>query len=199
MADVDPGDILRLGCALHYDGIYDIVNVWHVLVDDVSGITWAQATVSIQTWCNALYDDLKATLSDNIGTLNISVANVTQVTTLGSIAWSPTWSGADAGDVTPAGACCFAWARTYKPRVQMRKYFGVFTEGGLTNGVWVTAVRDDCEAAMTYAIAESALGGSRTFQGVVYNRTLGTYQKGVSVDSTAEPAYQRRRTRGRGS
>lgn len=199
MSDVNPGDILRLGAGLIYDGLYDVVGVWHVEVDDDSGLTWAQVTTSIQLWLDNVYDELKLTLSDQIGTGSVSVANVTQLTTLGSIPWSPTWGGAAAGDPTAAGVCLFAWNRTYKPRVQMRKYFGVFAESQVTDGFFVTAAREDAAAAMAYARAQASMGGNRTFQAVAYNTALGTFEYGVSTETSAEPAYQRRRKRGRGS
>lgn len=199
MADVNDGDIVRIGAGLLYDGIYDVVNVWHVRVDTAGGATWAELSTDIQAWLNSLMADLKDELVDGIGTGAISVSNVTQLTTLGSIPWSPTWAGAQVSDPTAAGVGCFAWARTYKPRVQIRKYFGVFSEAGITGGFWIAAVQDACEAAMDYAIAERALGGDRTFQAVAYNRTLETTEIGRSVAVAAEPAYQRRRKRGAGS
>ena len=199
MADVDDGDILRLGAVFDFDAIYDVVNVWHVLTEATAGRTWAQATTAIQSWLDSVYASLKTPLSDEMTTGEVSVANVTQGTTLGTIAWSPTWSGAGAGDQTAAGVCCFTWARTYTPRVQIRKYFGVFPETNIADGSWATAARTGCEGAMTYAIAPHAAAAFTNFQAVAYNRTAGTYTLAVSVASSAEPAYQRRRRRGRGS
>lgn len=199
MADVNDGDVLRLGAGLNLDGIHDVVNVWHVLANHATGTAWAAIVASIQSYMNNLYDDIKGELSVNIGTSLITVANVTQVTTLGAIAWSPTWAGTAAGDNTAAGVCCFAWARTYTPRVQIRKYYGVFSEGDIVDGVWTSGLRGNVELSMAYHIAPQAVTGAWTFTGIAYNRALGTYVFGVSVDSSAEAAYQRRRKRGRGS
>lgn len=199
MADVDSGDILRLGAGLSFQGIYDVVNVYHILADLDVGIDWAAATTYIQTYLDDLYDNIKVTLSDTIGTNVISVSNVTQLTTLGSIAWSPGWAGSEAGECTAPGVCCFTWARTYKPRVQIRKYFGVFGEANVVDGVWTAAVQNACIALMDEHRDAQVVSGPKTFQGVAYNRALQTYERGVSSDASAEPAYQRRRKRGRGS
>lgn len=199
MADVDSGDIIRIGARFDFDALYDVVNVWHLLCEATAGRTWAELTTAVQAWLNACYASLKTPLSDEMTTGDVQVANVTQATTLGTIAWSPTWSGAGSGDQTAAGVCCFTWGRTYKPRVQIRKYFGVFPETNIADGYWVTAARTGCEDAMTYAITAGAVGQFSNIQAVAYNRTLATYEKAVSVDSSAEPAYQRRRRRGRGS
>lgn len=199
MADVDNGDILRMGCGLSFEGIYDIVNVYHMRADLVAGVTWATLAATIQAYADNLYDYLKAQLSDAIGTNLISLANVSQMTTIGSIAWSPTWSGTEAGERTPPGVCCFTWGRTYTPRVQIRKYFGVFGEVDMAEGVWVSQIQSDCIDVMDYHIAPHDMGSGITLTGVAYNRALGTAVEAVSSDASAEPSYQRRRKRGRGS
>lgn len=199
MADFDSGDVLRLGAGLIYDGLYDVVNVWHVRAGATSGQNWAAVEAMVQDWLDGVYADLKTPLSDEIGTGQVSVANVTQDTTLGTILWSPTWAGANGSEPTAAGVCAFAWGRTHKPRVQLRKYFGVFCEINVVDGSWSTGVQDDVEAALTYAITPRSIDQFTEVQAVVYNRTLGTYELAYSVASAAEPAYQRRRKRGRGS
>lgn len=199
MADVDNGDIIRLGAGLSFQGVYDIVNVWHILAETGTGASWAVATTAIQGYLDTLYDEIKAVLSDTVGTNVISVVNVSQVTTLGSIAWSPTWAGTEGGECTPPGVNCFTWARTYKPRVQIRKYLGVFGEANLAAGVWSAAIQTACKAMMTYHVAPHLISGGLTFTGIAYNRTLATHELGVSVDASGEPSYQRRRKRGRGS
>lgn len=199
MADVNDGDIIRVGAGLVYDGLYDVVNVWHILATMVTGISWATLTTLLQDYLDDIYDNIKTPLNDEIGTGAISVANVTQVTTLGAIPWSPGWAGVESGEPTAAGVCCFTWARTYKPRVQIRKYFGVFGEVNVSTGSWTTAVQNACKAAMDYHIAEQEMNENVDFQGVAYNRLLDTYEVAYSSDVSAEPAYQRRRKRGRGS
>lgn len=199
MADVDDGDILRLGAGLSFQGVYDIVNVWHVIVGLVTGKTWAESELPIQNYVDELYDFIKATLNDDMGTNVISVANVTQATTIGAIAYNPTWAGTEGGEPTAPGNCCFTWGRTYAPRVQIRKYFGVFGEAGMAAGVWNAGVQDACEDSMDWHIAERIPSAGWTMQGIAYNRALGTHEFAHSVGVAAEPAYQRRRKRGRGS
>lgn len=199
MADVNDGDVLRLGAGLIYDGLYDVVNVYHVLVNHATGADWATVTSVIQNYLDDLYDFIKLRLVDAIGVGTISVANVTQGTTLGAIAWSPGWAGGDTGEPTAAGVCCFTWGRTYKPRVQIRKYFGVFGEVNMVDGSWHSNVRVACSDAMDHHIGARLPAAGWTFTGVAYNRILDTYEVAASVDTSGEPGYQRRRKRGRGS
>lgn len=199
MSDVNDGDILRFGAGLVYDGVYDVVNVFHVKATVSAGWAWGAFTAYIQDYLDALYDNIKTPLNDGMGTGAISVANVTELTTLGAIAWSPGWAGAESGEPTAAGVCCFTWGRTYKPRVQIRKYLGVFGEVNVTAGSWTGTVQNACKALMDDHIANMDLGGGVFLQGVAYNRALLTHELAVSSDVSAEPAYQRRRKRGRGS
>lgn len=199
MADVNNLDILRVGAGLNFQGIYDVVNVFHILAELDVGKTWAEVTVYLESYMNNIYSTLKTPLSDTIGTNVLSVANVTQDTTIGAIAWNPTWAGAESGECTAPGVCCFSWGRTYKPRVQIRKYWGVFGEVNVVDGVWTSTVQTACTAAMEEHIDRNLMTTGVYFTGVAYNRTLETYQAAVSADSSAEPAYQRRRKRGRGS
>lgn len=199
MADVDTGDIIRVGALLDFEGVYDVVNVWHGLVTAGGGVSWASMVSRLQAWMNNTYAPLKSVLSDAMGTGALQVSNQTQGTTLGSIPWLPTWAGADTSEVGVPGVALFAWGRTLQPRVQIRKYFGVFGEGQLLDGFFITAARTGAQGAMDYHIADQTVGGGTSMQGVAYNRTLRTFTLAISADTQAEPAYQRRRKRGRGS
>lgn len=99
----------------------------------------------------------------------------------------------------PPGICLLGWARTLKPRVQIRKYWGVFDEGGLTGGLWTAATRTACQNAMVDHITSFVGTNGLTVVGVAYNRTLLTTTDALSATTAEEPAYQRRRKRGRGS
>lgn len=199
MSDINTGDIIRVGAGLNFQGIYDVVNVFHFEWTVGGDIVFSTALTRIQSYLNDLYDEIKTQLSDTIGTGSLAISNVTQGLTFGASPWSPTWAGVESGQCTAPGVCCFAWGRTQKPRVQIRKYFGVFGEVNMVDGVWTSTVQNACEALMAIHIAQTAIGGASEVTGVAYNRLLDTITKANSVASSAEPAYQRRRKRGRGS
>ncbi|MCK4627326.1 MAG: hypothetical protein KAV00_18585, partial [Phycisphaerae bacterium] len=147
----------------------------------------------------AIYSNLTAYLSDEISPDNLTMQNVTQDTTFGAFAWSGWGGGTNVNEQTASGVCLFTWARTLKPRVQIRKYYGVFTEEGLTDGTWVSAVRNACNSAMVDHIQSFEGSEGLVMLGVAYNRTLLTTTDALSTDTAEEPGYQRRRRRGRGS
>lgn len=199
MSDIESGDVLRLGCSLSYENVHEIANVYHCLVTGGADKTFTEIVDDIQEYCDGLVQDLDTLFNTNILADKISVANVTQGLVFGAIDWGVFTQGGSAADPTAVGVCCLAYARTYVPRVQIRKYYGVFGETQMTDGVWAATVRDACATAMAYHITPQTLTDGLILLGVAYNRNLLSYTLGQSVVTAAEPTYQRRRRRGRGS
>lgn len=176
-----------------------MTNVWHAKVVAGGGISYAQAALDVQSYMADIYVELEPQLSDAMATDFLTLANVTQDTTFGAIAWQGSIVGDIATPITAPGVCLFAWARTLKPRVQIRKYFGVFTEAAVDDGLWNGTTRGVCDAAMVIHVQDYSAGPLLTLKGVAYNREFGSSVEAISVATAAEPAYQRRRKRGRGS
>lgn len=199
MAEVDQGDVLRIGAIWTFEGTHQVANIWHA--QNVAGgdRSYAAASVDVAQYMDDLYDNILANLSNEMVADYITLANVTQATTMGAIAWPVPLTGGGAGDVTAPGVCLFAYSRTFTPRVQIRKYLGVFTEPEMTDGLWGAGVRAAAMAMMAAHVTNYVGAGGMTLLGVAYNRTLQTVTLGVSTSTSGEPAYQRRRRRGRGS
>lgn len=199
MADFENGDIIRVAALMEYDGSDDVVNVYHIRFVEGGPSVWATMSVIIQ----AYMDNIMLTLDTELSTLMVAkelqVSNVSQTTVFGAIDWGDFAQGGGAGEVTAAGVCCFAFARTRKPRVQIRKYYSVFPQGSMVGGLWDQGVLDAVDDAMQYHIAEQTLSSTFHLQGVAWNRDLVTYEEGITVAVRSEPGYQRRRKRGVGS
>lgn len=199
MADVDTGDVLRLGTIWHLSNVFEIANVWHVRVLSGGGLGWADASEDMAEYAEDIYNFILGRLTDNQTTFQLTLANLTQVTTIGAFDWANPLQGGEAANNTAPGVCCLAWARTFRPRVQIRKYFGVFTEADIEDGVVVAALINDCVAALNRHVTSFTGVNGLEVLGVAYNRALETTTDGQSVTASPEPAYQRRRKRGRGS
>lgn len=199
MAEVETGDVLRMGATWQFEGAYEITNVWHALVQAGGGISYAEAGVDIQDYLEDIYTLVEPKLSDEMLTDYITLSNPTQATTFGAMAWGNALQGDVVTEVTAVGVCCLGWARTLKPRVQIRKYWGVFCEVDLQGGLWSSSLRAACQQALALHITPWSAGAALTLQGVAYNRTLDTFVLPISTTTAEEPCYQRRRRRGRGS
>lgn len=199
MAEINVGDVLRIGATWTLENNFEITNVWHAEVSGGNPTTYAGATQDIQDYMEEIYTELLPEMSDDMDTDFLTLSNLTEDTTFGAIAWGNPLAGANVNQVTAPGVCLFTWARTLKPRVQMRKYFGAYGNSSLTDGEWGAAARADASDAMSIHVLPWQTGAVIELTGVAYNRTLGTFVTGISVATALEPGYQRRRRRGRGS
>lgn len=199
MADVETGDVLRIGASFLLDGVFEIANVFHVRVTAGGSLDFSDASDDIQEYVDAIYDENKLWLSDHMGSYLLSLQNLTQDTTYGAFPFAAPIVGGASGQYLPLGTCCLTWGRTFKPRVQSRKYWGVFAEEGIVDGAWVASLLTACQAAHSVHALSFAGTNGLTVLGVAYNRTAGTTTDMTSVTGAIEPAYQRRRRRGRGS
>jgi hypothetical protein len=184
---------------MNIDQTHEITNVWHMLVTEGGGGTFEDSVADIQEYIDLLYDDLDTQFTNNQFADHLEVQNMTSEEVFGSIDWGTFTQGGNADQHTALGVCVFAWGRTRKPRVQIRKYFGVFTEGEAIDGVWQSSVLGAVNGSMAVHIDAQVLTGGLGLRGVAYNRDTGIHTFATSHVSSSEPAYQRRRKRGRGS
>lgn len=199
MADINDGDVIRIAAVMQLDLVHEITNVWHVLVVSGAPMTFAAATPDFQEYMDLMWFDLDARLSDHQTADRLEIQNVTTNEVFGSIDWGDFTAGAGVGDHNPLGVCAFAWGRTRTPRVQIRKYMGVFTEAELLDGRWTSVLLAELQTMIDEHIGQNTMSAGLVLQGVAWNRTLKTYTVATSGAVQAEAAYQRRRKRGRGS
>lgn len=199
MAEIDNGDVLRIGCAWVYDDAYEVTNVWHALAGSGANKAFVDIIDDVQEYVDALYTEMDTYLHEDMVVDRISVANVTQDLVFGSINYGVLAAGNMTLDPVAAGVALLAWARTLKSRVQIRKYYGVCGETSLTDGVWVSSIRTAAYTDMEYHIATNVMTDGLALTGVAWNRATLTYTLATGVATSAEPVYQRRRRRGRGS
>lgn len=199
VADFDNGDIIRLGAVMRYDGTDDMVNVWHVRIESGGPMAFAAASADFAEYVDDLYRSLVSYYSTVTVGDHISCKNVTQATVWAAFAWSPAFTGTNAIDRLATQMALLAWGRCAKSRVQIRKYFGPFTEQNMTSGLWVAAIQSACVARMFYHIAAQTMTNGLELKGVAYNRTAGTYEYALGATASTNPVVQRRRRVGRGA
>lgn len=199
MADFDTNDVVRLGCVMKFDGLYDIVNVLHVQITAGGGLAFAQATLDFQQYTDALYDTIDQLQSQLVTDDRISIANRTQNTVFGAIAWDAYVGGTLAQDPTPLQVALLAFGRTSVSRVQIRKYLGVFCEPNMTVGLWDAAARAAADAFMVYHVAGQTMDEGLVLRGCAYRHVTPRVVFAQSVSTSQVPVIQRRRRVGRGS
>lgn len=199
MADFDTGDIVRLGAQMTLNLTDEVVGVWHVRIEAGGPMAFAAAGQDFQEYIDGIYRPLVAYYTTAITSNYISVKNQTQATVWGSIAWNPSFTGTSVGERVTPQVALLAWGRTAKSRVQIRKYFGPFTDGNIAQGVWDAGTTAACAAVMSWHIGTQTMTNGLQLKGVAYNRTAGTYNYGLGATATNNPVIQRRRRQGRGA
>lgn len=199
MSDFDTGDVVRLGCVLKFNSLFDIVNVLHVKIVSGGGLAFAAFTLDVQEYCDALYANISGRLSDLVTDDRISIKNVTQSTVWGAIAWDAFAGGINAGEPTALQTACLAWGRTSISRVQIRKYLGPFTEADLADALWNSTARAAAQNYIDYHIVENLMGEGSVLQGVAYSPSLARATVALTGATSEVPVTQRRRRQGRGS
>lgn len=199
MADVDNGDVLRIAATWEYDGTEEVTNVFHVLVTSGGNKAFGDVSDDIEQYIDLMFDNIDTFLSDLMLVDRLSVANVTQHLVFGTLSWGAMAQGGSAGDPTASGVCLLAYGRTYKPRVQIKKYYGVFTEPDINDGSWSVGIRAAVTTDFNAHINPQTMTDGLAITGVAWNRDLETHTLANSSVTVVEPCYQRRRRRGRGS
>lgn len=199
MADFETNDIIRLGGVCRFDGAIDIVNTFHVMIVAGGPMAFAQASQDFVEYMDTLMDYVDAVQSTLITDDYISIKNVSQSTVWGSVAWNAYTGGADAGAATAPQVACLGFARTMLSRVQIRKYFGVFTQGDITDGEWLSAVTTPVYNAMGWHIQQQVMTQGLTLLGVAWSDLYTRATVALSPAASPTCVIQRRRRRGRGS
>ncbi len=199
MADFDNGDVVRLGAQFLMNATDTIVNVWHVRIEAGAPMAFAAAAQDFQDYMGFLYSGLMTYYVTTFLSDRISVKNETQNTVWGSIAFGVPLAGSSVGDETAQQTALLGWGRTQISRVQIRKYWGPFTETDMSNGLWLSGIRAAVLGRMDYHIGSQTLGNGLELIGVAYNKILERATPALSATTTAVPVVQRRRRQGRGS
>ena len=199
MADFENGDVVRLGAQFLLNGTDALVNVYTLQINSGGPMAFAAAAQDFADYLNSLYGGFLAYWPTTFQTDRISVKNETQDTVWGAIAWKTVLTGTNINDSLPPQVALLGWGRTPLSRVQIRKYFGVFCENHISNGLWASGLRFVVDTAMQYVIAPQTQPNGLVLQGVAYNKALARATTALTVTTAEVPVIQRRRRVGRGA
>lgn len=199
MADFDALDVFQVGAVMTFKGSHSIANVWTARITTGGGVTYAAMYGYAATYMDLLYANIASQLTSDMAPDYLTLKNITQSTVGGAFAWGTFAGGAHAGDPTAAQVAVLAYARTRVPRVQIRKYLGVFTEAHMTDGLWLSTALTPASDMMGDFIVAQSIGGGLQATGCAYNAALARVTFGHSPHVSTVPVIQRRRREGRGS
>lgn len=198
MADFNDGDVIRLGASFLMDTTDQIVNVFHVKIESGGPMAFAAAAQDFQDYIHYIYNPMMGEYTNQFASDRISVKNETENTVWGSIAFASPLLGTNLGDEAAQQVALLGWGRTPLSRVQIRKYWGPFTETSMTVGLWASALRAVVQTAMDYHIGQNAMPNGLQLKGVAYSKLLDRATYAISATTAGVPVVQRRRRKGTG-
>ena len=194
-------DILECAARMEFDASEDVVNVFQFEYQSVAPLTDQQGVDDVIEFLEAIYTIVRIAMVVLTTFRDIAVTNTTQGLAYGAFPWPTLVAGAELQDPMVPGSAMLSNFATLTPGVQLRKYWGVLSEG-----------HTGADALFT-AAALAQLAPANALMLIPFVATNGTWQFGhfssvplppafitpTAAVVSAIPAYQRRRKQGRGS
>jgi hypothetical protein len=199
MADVETGDIIRLGAKQRFQDAADIVNVYHLEVYAGGPMAIASAMEDFQEYLDSIYESWEQYVTDDLVAESVSVANLTQDTAWGSMAWGDYEGGTNLVSALAPQLALLSWGNTTRPRTQQRTYWGVFCEDEIQDGLWSNTLKSLGVFIESYLRDVQTMTHGLQLRAGAYNAAASRWLPIYSVNATDNPVVQRRRRIGRGS
>lgn len=194
-------DIIRVAAIMKYNGVDDIVNVFHFrIIATPTPNTNVNLLSDVGEHFGAAYAQIEALMPDEVAASAIHVYNITQDAPVGLGSWGTDFTGGTGtGEPMPThDACMVLWGTDVKRRVG-RTYLGPFTEGNHSGSFWSGAAVSAVGLWAAEMRQESAWGMGSELRLGVYARSSGAHSLITSVRIQPLVSTQTRRRIGRGS
>lgn len=194
------GDVMRVSARMKLEGVFDIVNVFHVIVDTLGAGGDANVLNDLAEYVGTAYSQFEGTLPDVVTADTIDMYNVSQDIPYGQHTWGGGFTGGtNSGDFTSVGSAVLLLFPTAAKRVQGRFYLGPVAEGHITAGRVNAASLANAENFAASIVTLDAYTNGSVFDYIVLSKAENTPHHPTTHRVVMEIAYQRRRRRGRGS
>jgi len=193
------GDILRITAVMQFDGLDDIVNVYHVKVDTNATANDDQFMDEMADAMNDLYTTINIALSELVTYIEVQGQNITQNELLPSKPWPTLVAGLSTSTPLPSQVSACVFHRTLRPKTRASKFLPVMTEGQNDGNGKIGAGTITVLQAFADALT-SGFAGSQSFSFYgAYNAGLDRFTDVVLGIVPVRWRTQRRRRLGVGS
>lgn len=192
-------DIFEVTARAEFNAAEDVTNVFQFQYLDAPSITEAVTVTDILNIIEQVYAILDAAMSVLLLFQDIRIANLTQVTLLGVHPWPTLTGGAEVNPPTAPGVALLTNFSTVVPRVGMRKFWGVFTDGNSDPDGTFSAALQGAGASAAALMLLPMTGPVGNYQFGYLSPKTAAFEVPVGSVTSEVPAYQRRRRQGRGS
>lgn len=196
---VNQNDVLEVSARMEFNGTEDIVGVYQFQKTDAVPTADALVVTDILNIMETIYLVLNTGFQLLQLYRDIRIANKTQATVIGTFGWPTLTAGVNTFDATAPGVCALVNFTTPVPKVNPRKYFGVFTEPNMqVDGTWSGGLITLVGSAVAFLVLP-IVEVNGNYQYGYDSPKSGLFESAAALVITDVPAYQRRRKQGRGS
>ena len=193
------GDVIRVTAGLKFQTSHDVQNVFHCDCVNDNSASQTDLRDDLADYLETVYDSLISGFIDDTTFDGIDIFNVTQDNPEPSVAWPTLTVGGSSGESLPEGVAALVLGRTAVSKVQGKKYFGVYDESAITDGVWNSGALTNLGLAAADYITPFTGGSGATWDPGVFSRATMAFTPFSEASVNNVAAYQRRRKRGVGS
>lgn len=193
------GDVVEVAVIAEHDGTEDVVNVHHYQVSGSTYTTEADFITDLKSLVVALITVYKGMASVLTVYKRFRAQIITQTGAGVMVELDSEIPGTATGTAMPPGVAALCVLRTSAKNGNLKKYVGVPATVMLdTDGSWASFVQTLGATAIAFLLApQTKTYGTFTFGN--WRKETSTWYTPTSGYFNLEPAYQRRRRRGRGS
>lgn len=195
---VNVGDVVRITARMLLDGVDDIINVYHFVVDTNTTANDEAFMVEVAARMDALYTLINSRVSDRVTYISVEGFNVSQIVLLPPASWPVLTAGGTAGVMLPEMVTACAFHRTTTPKVRASKFLPPTTEESNDGGALGVAYKALVQLFADFLLA-AIVGPNINLDYIAFNRTLETFVRVASAVVPARFRTQRRRRIGVGS
>jgi hypothetical protein len=198
MTDVNPADRVRITAVL-LGPAGEIQNVYYFRWDGVLPVGDLVVMTDLAEYLDDAYSTINAAISSDYTYTQVRGFNVTQNIPMPTVSWPSLTSGGGGGVSNAAGVAGLIILRTGIARTFGRKYIGgIITANMNDDGFWQSALVTALVSFGSLFIGDfvGTLAGPSYLPGIISK--TGQFWAFIEAVVTNNPAYQRRRRKGRG-
>jgi len=192
-------DIIRITAVMQFDGLDDMVNVFHFKLTSVSTSNDDEFMADMASVMDDLYTEVVLAFSELVVFIDVQGQNVTQNELLPSKPWPVLVNGGSMSTPLPSQVAACVYHGTLRPKTRASKFLPVFTEGQNDGNGKI----GDATQVLIQAFGDFLVGA---IVGSAFTALYGAYNKGFDRFTVAGNAIvptrwrtQRRRRLGVGS
>lgn len=144
---ISAGDVVKATARLEWGGSVAVQNVFYAESLAAVSVSDEDAMDDLAEWLETIYDSIAPYMMTTVAFVDILFYDMTGDRPIGQLSWPTLTTGSGVGHPTASLVSMVVTAYTSINRTRGRKFFGVFDNTLMANGLWVAALLTDMALA----------------------------------------------------